>query len=123
MARNHLRPLILGGGPAGTTAALALQHVGIEAVVFEAYPRSTVDVGSYLSVATNGLEALRAVDAHHLVRAVGFPTRQNVLWNHNGRRLAAVPYGGMLPDGTPSLTLKRARLSRVLEDEAIRRGV
>jgi 2-polyprenyl-6-methoxyphenol hydroxylase-like FAD-dependent oxidoreductase len=57
------------------------------------------------------------------VRAVGFPTRRNVLWNHNGRHLATVPYGGVLPDGTPSLTLKRARLSRTLEDETIRRGV
>ena len=117
------RALIIGGGPAGSTAALALQHVGIEPVVFEAYPRSTVDVGSYLGVATNGLAALRAVDAHHLVRTVGFPTRKNVLWNHNGRHLATAPFGGMLPDGTPSLTLKRAQLSRLIEDEAIRRGV
>jgi 2-polyprenyl-6-methoxyphenol hydroxylase-like FAD-dependent oxidoreductase len=117
------RALIIGGGPAGSTAALALQHVGVEPVVFEAYPRSPVDVGSYLGVATNGLAALRAVEAHHLVRAVGFPTRKNVLWNHNGRHLATAPFGTMLRDGTPSLTLKRARLSRALEDEAIRRGV
>jgi 2-polyprenyl-6-methoxyphenol hydroxylase-like FAD-dependent oxidoreductase len=117
------RALIIGGGPAGSTAALALQHVGVEAVVFEAYPRSTVDVGSYLSVATNGLAALRAVDAHHLVQSVGFPTHKNVLWNHNGRHLATAPFGRVLPDGTASLTLKRARLSRTLEDEALRRGV
>src|SRR5919197_3851335 len=102
------RALIIGGGPAGSTAALALQHVGIEAIVFEAYSRSTDDVGSYLSVATNGLAALRAVGAHQQVRAVGFPTLKNVLWNHNGRQLATAPYGGVLPDGTTSLTLKRA---------------
>src|SRR5262249_32328952 len=110
------RALIIGGGPAGSTAALALQRVGIEAVVFEAYPRSTVDVGSYLGVAPTGLRALRAVDAHHLVREVGFPTRENVLWSHNGRHLATVPFGGILPDGMTSLTLKRARLSQALED-------
>src|ERR687888_2822677 len=99
------RALIIGGGPAGSTAALALQHVGIEPIVFEAYPRSTVDVGSCPSVATNGLAALRAVGAHQHVRAVGFPTLKNVLWNHNGRKLAIAPYGGMLPDGTTSQTL------------------
>jgi 2-polyprenyl-6-methoxyphenol hydroxylase-like FAD-dependent oxidoreductase len=117
------RALIIGGGPAGSTAALALQHVGIEALVFEAYPRATADKGSYLSVATNGLAALRAVDAHHLVQAVGFPTCKNVLWNHYVRHLATAPFGSMLADGITSLTLKRARLSRVLEDEALRRGV
>src|ERR1043166_10189087 len=109
-ARRGLRALIIGGGPAGSTAALALQHVGIEAVVLEAYPRSTLEVGSYLSVATNGLAALHTVDAHHLLGAVGFPTRKNVLWNHAGRHLATAPYGGTLPDGTTSLTLKRAWL-------------
>jgi 2-polyprenyl-6-methoxyphenol hydroxylase-like FAD-dependent oxidoreductase len=123
MATRQLRALIIGGGPAGSSAALALHQVGIEAVMFEAYPRSTVEVGSYLSVATNGLAALRAVDAHHLIQAVGFPTPRNVLWNHAGRHLASVPFGSTLPDGITSLTLKRARLSRVLEDEAIRRGV
>jgi 2-polyprenyl-6-methoxyphenol hydroxylase-like FAD-dependent oxidoreductase len=45
------------------------------------------------------------------------------LWNHTGRHLATVPFRARLPDGTTSLTLKRARLSRVLEDEALRRGV
>jgi 2-polyprenyl-6-methoxyphenol hydroxylase-like FAD-dependent oxidoreductase len=123
MTTRQLRALIVGGGPAGSSAALALQQVGIEAIMFEAYPRSTVEVGSYLSVATNGLAALRAVDAHHLVQSVGFSTPRNVLWNHTGRHLATVPFGARLSDGTTSLTLKRARLSRVLEDEAIRRGV
>jgi len=123
MAIRQLRALIIGGGPAGSSAALALQQVGIEAVMFEAYPRPTVEVGSYLSVATNGLAALRAVDAHHLIQAIGFSTPRNVLWNHTGRHLATVPYGARLSDGTTSLTVKRARLSRVLEDEALRRGV
>ena len=50
--------------------------------------------------------------------AVGFPTRQNVLWSDGGQRLGAVPLGQPLPDGTVSQTLKRARLGRALEDEA-----
>src|SRR5690349_17649030 len=117
------RALIIGAGVAGSTAALALHRVGLEPIVFEAYPRSTADVGSYLGVATNGLAALRAVGAYDVVRESGFPTRKSVLWNGRGRYLATAPFGSVLPDGTTSLTLKRARLSRALEDEAIRRGV
>src|SRR5688572_21546237 len=117
------RALIIGGGIAGPTTAMALQRVGIEAVVYESHPRTTNEVGSYFTVSTNGLDALRALDAHQVAVAVGFPTRTNVLWSANGQRLGAVPLGGALPDGTVNQTIKRARLSRALEDEAMRRGV
>ena len=68
------RVLVIGGGVAGPVTAMALQRAGIDAVVYEAYPPSTEEVGSYLTVATNGLDALRAIDAHGPVLAAGFPT-------------------------------------------------
>jgi 2-polyprenyl-6-methoxyphenol hydroxylase-like FAD-dependent oxidoreductase len=117
------RALIVGAGIAGPATAMALQRVGISATVYEAHPRTGAEVGSYLTVTPNGLAALRAVDAHQAAVAVGFPTRQNVMWSAGGERLGAVPLGRPLPDGTVSQSLKRARLSRALEDEAIRRGV
>jgi NADPH-dependent 2,4-dienoyl-CoA reductase/sulfur reductase-like enzyme len=40
------RALIIGGGVAGPVTAMALQRAGIDAVVYEAYPPSTEDVGS-----------------------------------------------------------------------------
>src|SRR5919198_245923 len=115
--------LVMGGGIAGPTLALALQRAGIEPIVFEAYPRTTADIGSYFTITPNGLDVLRTLDALHLATAIGIPTRANVLWNERGQRLAAVPLGDPLPDGTPSLTIKRSRLGRALQDEAIRRGV
>jgi 2-polyprenyl-6-methoxyphenol hydroxylase-like FAD-dependent oxidoreductase len=115
--------LIVGGGIAGPTAALALQRAGLEPVVYEAYPPSTGEVGSYLAVSPNGLDALRALDAHHLALDVGFPTRRNVLWNERGKKLATIPLGRPLADGTPSVTIKRARLGRVLQEEVRRRGL
>ncbi|HEX2513420.1 MAG TPA: FAD-dependent monooxygenase [Chloroflexota bacterium] len=117
------RALIVGAGIAGPATAMALQRVGISATVYEAHPRTGAEVGSYLTVTPNGLAALRAIDAHQAAVAVGFPTRQNVMWSAGGERLGAVPLGRPLPDGTVSQSLKRARLSRALEDEAIRRGV
>jgi 2-polyprenyl-6-methoxyphenol hydroxylase-like FAD-dependent oxidoreductase len=103
--------------------AMALQRAGIEATIFEAYPRTDADVGSYLTVSPNGLDALDAVGALPLVTEVGIPTRRNVLWDANGRRLGAARLGTPMTDGTLAQTLKRARLTRVLLDEAIRRGI
>jgi 2-polyprenyl-6-methoxyphenol hydroxylase-like FAD-dependent oxidoreductase len=74
-------------------------------------------------VATNGLDALAAIGADGPVLAAGFPTPANVLVSTTGRRLGTVSNGGVLPDGTVSHTIKRARLYRGLHDEATARGI
>jgi FAD-dependent urate hydroxylase len=117
------KALIIGGGVAGPVTAMALQRAGIEGVVYEAQPPTTKEVGSYLTVATNGLDALRAIDADAPVLAAGFPTPTNVLLSGTGRRLGAVSNGGRLPDGTTAHTIKRARLYRGLHQRASDRGI
>ena len=118
-----VKALIAGGGIAGPVTAMALQRAGIEAVVYEAHVPGTGEAGSYLTVATNGLDALRAVDADGPVLAAGFPTPANVLLSGSGRRLGVVSNGGRLADGTVSHTIKRARLYQALHDEAAARGI
>lgn len=118
-----MQVLIAGGGVAGTVAAMAMHQAGIEATIFEAYPRVDADVGSYLCVSPNGLDALDSIGVLGLVTQVGIPTRRNVLWDANGRRLGTPRLGAPLPDGTVAQTLKRAGLTRILIDEAIRRGI
>jgi 2-polyprenyl-6-methoxyphenol hydroxylase-like FAD-dependent oxidoreductase len=118
------RVLIVGGGIAGPVAAMALQRAGIQAVVYEAHtPSIDEEVGSYLTVATNGIDALRAIDADTPVLHAGFPTPTNLLYSSRGRRLGAVSNGGVLPDGTAAHTIKRARLYRALHQQATERGV
>jgi FAD-dependent urate hydroxylase len=117
------RALIIGGGVAGPVTAMALQRAGIEAVVYEAYQPTAEEVGSYLGVATNGLDALRAIGADRPVLAAGFPTAVNVLHGSGGRHLGTVSNGGRLPDGTVAHTIKRARLYRALQQQASDRGV
>jgi FAD-dependent urate hydroxylase len=117
------KALIVGGGVAGPVAAMALQRAGIEAVVYEAYPQTAEEVGSYLTVASNGLDALRAVGADGPVLDAGFPTPTNVLLSSGGRRLGSVSNGGRLADGTAAHTIKRARLYRALHQQASDRGV
>jgi FAD-dependent urate hydroxylase len=120
--RRANRALIIGGGVAGPVAAMALRQAGIDSVVYEAYAGGADGAGGFLTFASNGMDALYAIDAHHLVLAEGFPTPRMTIQNGTGKHLGEVPLGGKLPDGTVSQTLKRADLYRTLRDEAVRRG-
>jgi 2-polyprenyl-6-methoxyphenol hydroxylase-like FAD-dependent oxidoreductase len=115
--------LIAGGGIAGPVAAMALQRVGIEAAVFEAYQVADPEVGSYFTITANGLSGLTEVGALDLAMKAGFPTRRNVLWNHAGRRLAELSLDSGVPGSPPAHTMKRSRLARLLQEEALRRGI
>jgi FAD-dependent urate hydroxylase len=119
-----MRILVAGAGVAGSVAAMALHKAGFEPVVFEAYERSAgLAHGVYLTVAVNGLDALRAVDAHHVVRAAGFPSEKIDFYSGTGRLLGRIPLGPTLPDGTVTHTIRRADLYGGLYDEAVRRGI
>jgi 2-polyprenyl-6-methoxyphenol hydroxylase-like FAD-dependent oxidoreductase len=58
------RALIVDGVVAGPVTAMALQRAGIQAAVYEAHAPTSQEVGSCLTVASNGIDALRAIDAH-----------------------------------------------------------
>ncbi|MEU7612524.1 NAD(P)/FAD-dependent oxidoreductase [Micromonospora sp. NPDC049204] len=115
--------LIIGGGVAGPTAAIALQKVGIDATVYEAYPTTAHDVGASMGISLNGLDALRTLDAHTVVRDAGFPVPRGVMWLGNGRRLGEGHTGTPLPDGTLPIVIGRYDLYAALRHEALRRGV
>ncbi|MFI7033827.1 FAD-dependent oxidoreductase [Microbispora rosea] len=109
------KALIIGGGIAGPVTAMALRRAGIDSEVFEAYDRGAEGVGAFLTLAVNGLEALRLLDLHDLVRDLGMDTPVMEIRNARGRLLATT--------SQPSRTLRRADLYQALRDEAVRRGV
>ncbi|SFO72067.1 2-polyprenyl-6-methoxyphenol hydroxylase [Geodermatophilus dictyosporus] len=117
------RAIVVGGGVAGPVAAMALQKVGIAATVHEARAAPAGDVGAWLGVQVNGLDALRAVDAEDAVRAVGFPTPVIEFRNHTGRVLGTLPTGSPASGRTSGLSLRRSDLYRALHGEARRRGI
>lgn len=120
---STVKALIIGAGIAGPVTAMALQKAGIDARIVEAHRLDGGDIGSYLSVAPNGLDALDAIDALPVAKAEGFAHRRNVLRGSSGTVLGDIGVGRPLADGTPSLTMKRTRFARRLADEAIRRGI
>lgn len=114
--------LVIGGGVGGMATAIALRHAGREVVVYEAYPAAADGRGAFLTLMSNGLDALAAIEAEHLVHEHSFVSRRVSMSNGRGLRL------GVLDIPTPSRmraprTMRRADLYRVLSEEAIRRGV
>jgi FAD-dependent urate hydroxylase len=114
--------LIIGAGVAGPVTAMALQQAGIDATIYEAYPRGADTAGSFLTLQINGIGALRAIGADHAVARLGFATPAMRFSSGSGKHLGMVHTGGTLADGTASQTLKRSDLYRALRDEALRRG-
>jgi 2-polyprenyl-6-methoxyphenol hydroxylase-like FAD-dependent oxidoreductase len=113
--------LLIGGGIAGPAAAMALQKAGIDPVIYEARPAGADGAGAFLTLAPNGADALRAIEADAPALAAGFPTPAIVLRSWTGKYLGSGPTGQR--GGMPSQTLKRAGLYMALHEEAARRGV
>ncbi|MDT7616035.1 MAG: hypothetical protein QOF00_3482 [Pseudonocardiales bacterium] len=114
--------LVIGAGIAGPVAAMALQKAGIHAKVFEGHPTGADELGSWLTLQANGIDALAAVDAQHVVRGVGFPQPSMRFLSGSGRVLGRMSNGAPLADGTPTQMMPRAGLYAALRDEAVARG-
>ena len=116
--------IVAGGGIAGTIAAIALHDAGYAPVIHEAHDRGADERGAFLTVAVNGLAALRTLglEPAEVLRA-GFATPTMAMRNASGRELARLPLGGPDSDGTTTTTIRRADLYLALRDEAERRGI
>lgn len=111
---------VVGGGIAGHVAAMALRKAGIDATVYEAYDTAADGIGGGLSIAPNGMDALRALDAEGPVTAIGTPINAMVMQSGTGRTLGA--FG--TPDGLPDQQFVwRGELYRALHDAAAERAV
>ncbi|NAZ85356.1 FAD-dependent oxidoreductase [Kineococcus indalonis] len=119
--------IVVGGGIAGPVLAVALQRAGIAATVHEAYAAPAGDVGAWLGVQVNGLDALRAIGADQPVLRAGVPTPRIEFRSGTGKVLGGIDTtGGAGAGGAPApagVSLKRSELYRVLHGEALRRGV
>ncbi|UOX84928.1 FAD-dependent monooxygenase [Amycolatopsis sp. FBCC-B4732] len=116
-----MRVLVAGGGIAGTVTAMALKLAGHEPVVFEAYPAGGDDIGAFLTIMHNGMDALRAIGADGPVIDSSFAAQGVELVLPTGETAGRREFGTEGPDGPRTLT--RATLYRVLQDEAARRAV
>ncbi|MFJ8960882.1 FAD-dependent oxidoreductase [Lentzea sp. NPDC102401] len=108
-----MKALVIGGGIAGPVTALALQKAGIDAVVFEAYDTTADGVGGMLTVAPNGLAALKIAG---LGSDFGDPLRHMVMADAQGRTLGRIT-------GDASRVVTRAELYQRLRELTVAQRV
>jgi salicylate hydroxylase len=117
-----MKIVVAGGGVAGAASAIALARSGAEVTVYEAHEDPAGTVGSFLSLAVNGLRALEYLGCLPQVQAAGFAVARQRMWAGNGKLLGDVARARRPGDPLHSVTLMRADLVTVLRDEAVRAG-
>lgn len=113
---------IIGGGVAGSAAALAMRRIGVEVTVREAYADPAGPVGSFVSLAANGLRGLRALGVLEDVQRDGTRIARQRMYSTTGKLLGDVPRGRARNDELHSVTLLRADLVKRLREAAARAG-
>jgi len=110
---------VIGAGVAGLTLAIRLRQAGHAVSVFEARGRDGLTEGAFLTLAPNGVNALRAIGLADCISALGIPTTGFEIVNGQGKRLARLDEtSAMLGAGALSVTLRRADLLNLLRREA-----
>jgi 2-polyprenyl-6-methoxyphenol hydroxylase-like FAD-dependent oxidoreductase len=125
-AQTPRRALIIGAGPGGLTAAVALRRVGIDATVFE----RTSELGRApggLAVQSNALRALMRLGIGDLITRVGTALRSTEIYSSRGKLILQLPVGEVTDArGAPTLAVSRGdlqiALSEAVDDGHIRLG-
>jgi FAD-dependent urate hydroxylase len=114
-----MKALIVGGGIGGLSAAIALQKVGIEAVVCERAPQ-IAEVGAGLSLWSNAILAARRLDVEARVMEAGSVIEKTQSVLPSGELLQETDFSVFAKKfGAPSVCIHRAELQRVLCDTAL----
>ncbi|MEV6259113.1 FAD-dependent monooxygenase [Nocardia sp. NPDC051911] len=117
------RVLVVGGGTAGSVAALALRQQGVEVVLVEKQTNWTA-IGHGITIQGNALRAFDMVGIGHEVVATGFPMHGVRMLEADGTLLQEIhspPLGG--PELPPVMGSMRPRLQAVLSRHVLASGV
>jgi 2-polyprenyl-6-methoxyphenol hydroxylase-like FAD-dependent oxidoreductase len=117
-----MRTIVIGGGVAGGATALALRRIGAEVTLYEAHEDPAGEVGSFVSLATNGLRGLDALGCLEQIQAAGIDIARQHMRSAGGRLLSDTPRGRRSEDALHSVTLMRAQLVSALRAAAVAAG-
>lgn len=120
-ALNGRPVVIVGGGVAGLTAALALRQRGADATVLERAP-ALAEVGAGLQLSPNAMRVLDVLGLVPALDAVSLPSRAVRLRDAQGADVVRLDLARHRP-GARFRFIHRARLIEVLEQAARQAGV
>jgi 2-polyprenyl-6-methoxyphenol hydroxylase-like FAD-dependent oxidoreductase len=108
------RAVVIGAGPAGLTAAIALRRIGVDVEIYERGPAAG-EIGSGLTLWPNAMKALETIGAAEAVRAAGTPCDGIALYSWRGDVLNRTPRDLMERRfGGAGVALQRAELIQAL---------
>lgn len=112
-----MKGLIIGGGIAGLTAAIALRQQGIETVVAEAAPELRT-VGAGIVMATNAMQVLQRLGLEQKIMTNGFELTKGFAADQRWRTIQKMNMNyGKKKFGIGSYAIHRATLQKVLLNE------
>ncbi|MEQ8469877.1 MAG: FAD-dependent monooxygenase [Marinoscillum sp.] len=121
MNKRHTSFLILGGGIAGLTCAIALRKNNIESIVADA-ALDFKPTGAGISLAANALKAYRHLGIDAIIMKAANELKQVDILDDKGKRISSTQTRE-IGDGTPSIALHRGTLHQVLLDQLSRENV
>lgn len=116
------KALIIGGGIAGPITAILLKKAGIEATVFEAWPRSK-GIGGGLQIAPNGMHVLAEAGLANEIIHRGAVCESIEFISQAGDPLASANRELAKRFGQPAVSMRRATLNDAILARAERDGI
>lgn len=116
---------IAGAGIGGLALATRLSRLGYHPVVLEARSEEALRTeGAFLTLAPNGMNALRAIGAFDAVREAGIETGAIELHDERGRTLATIDQRNFADAfGAECVSISRSALMSTLLEAAMKAGV
>jgi|JI10StandDraft_1071094.scaffolds.fasta_scaffold02892_12 2-polyprenyl-6-methoxyphenol hydroxylase-like FAD-dependent oxidoreductase len=106
--------LIIGGGIAGLTTAVALQHFKIDFRVLEAVPEIK-GVGAGISLAGNAMRVMQQLGLAETIKAEGHPISAMVIQDENGKTISVMDAGKLSREhGLDNVAIHRGALHQIL---------
>src|SRR5690606_293897 len=116
------KAIIIGGGIAGTSAALFLKRLNVEVEIYEAYEQRN-DIGGGVQIAPDGMKAMAERGLADTVANNGVERHVMQFQNEKGKVLAHVEQKDRKKYELPPVNIARSVFHEILIDEVIKNGL